>query len=215
MKIVKNKKNMIILIGIVSLLLIVSVLSYTYAYFAFSATNTDSIKGDAGVPKLDLTIEKVVPTESNSSLRLVPLLDNAIGNAVAGTGGKSSCIDANGNLSCQIYKVTAKNVGTINFIAKGTIELSASGSNNIFQNLKWRKLNTVTTVKTDAPVNGMAKSTLIENETITVNETKTYYFTLWITEINQNQSEKDYGDFKGTVYFEDNSGTGVTATFNS
>lgn len=210
----KSKKAIIIL-AVVVLIIIVSVLSYTYAYFAFSSQNANTITGTAATPKIELNVEKIIPTSENSNLKLIPLLDTAISKAVAGTGGQSSCIDANGNLSCQIYKITVQNTGNIRLRLKGTIELAANGSNNIFGNLKWQQLENSTTVKAGTTAHTMETSTLENNISINVNETKTFYFALWISEINQDQKELDYGDFIGTITFMDDNGKGATATFDS
>lgn len=215
MKLTKNKTNILIISGILLLIIVVSTLSYTYAYFAFSAKNTNKITGTGGTPDLELSVEKIIPTTTNNTLKLVPLLDNALSNAIVGTGGQSSCVDSKGNLSCQIYKITVENTGTINLVIKGTIELKATGSNNIFQNIKWRQLETINTIKSGSTINGMTKSTLVDNVTITPNVTKTYYFALWISEINEDQSTKDNGDFFGTVNFMDSTGKGATATFTN
>lgn len=214
MNMFKNKKNIAIITGIIIAIFIISTISYTYAYFAFSKNDTDTITGNASTASISLAVEKIIPTTSNSNLKLVPLLDSAIGNAVSGMGGKSSCIDSNNNLSCQIYKITVQNTGSTNLRIQGSIQLTADGSNNIFENLKWQQLDSTTQVKENATINGMEESILESTVSINIGETKTFYFALWISEINEDQSYKDYGNFRGIVTFKDSNGNGATATFD-
>lgn len=211
-----NKKNIIIISISVIIIILVSVLSYTFAYFAFSANNNNTITGDAAKPKIELQVTKITPTEANSNLKLVPLLDSAISNAVSGTGGKSSCMDSNNNLSCQVYKVVVTNTGTINLKVRGKIKLESKNTSSIFSNLKWTRLSNSTTVidKNDIHL-GQTESILINQVQLDKGTSKEYYFALWLSETNTNQNLKDYGDFLGTVTFEDDNGKGATATFNS
>lgn len=78
-------------------------LSSTYAYYYFSSSNNNTIAGDMANADLDLTVERVVPTSEQG---LVPLIDSHLDKALKGTGGVSSCIDGNNNLSCEVYKIT-------------------------------------------------------------------------------------------------------------
>ena len=215
MNLSKSKKKIIIIISAIILIVIISLLSYTYAYFSFSNNDNNAITGNATKTEIQLTVEKIVPTANNSDLKLIPLLNDAVSNAVAGIGGNSSCIDANGNLSCQTYKITIENTGSSNLKLKGTIELTASGTNNIFSNLKWQELENSTTTKASSPINSMGTSTLVESLDLNPGSKKEYYFVLWISEVNRDQSGEDYGNFRGTVAFNDSNGQGLTATFNS
>lgn len=141
-----NKKNIIIISISVIIIILVSVLSYTFAYFAFNVNNNNTITGNAATPQIELQVTKITPTESNSNLKLVPLLDTAISKAVLGTGGKSSCIDANGNLSCQVYKVKVTNTGTINLKLRGKMKIEPKTTTSTYSNLKWTRLSNSTTV---------------------------------------------------------------------
>ena len=38
----------------------------------------------------------------SSNMSLVPLLDDALDNALKGNGGVSACTDSNNNLSCEV-----------------------------------------------------------------------------------------------------------------
>lgn len=211
-----NKKNIIIISISVIIIILVSVLSYTFAYFAFSANNNNTITGDAAKPKLELDVTKITPTAAKSNLKLVPLLDTAISKAVSGNGGESSCIDANGNLSCQVYKVVVTNSGTINLKVRGKIKLEAKNTSSIYSNLKWTRLNNSTTVIDSNDIHsGQTESILINQVQLNKGASEEYYFALWLSETNTNQNLKDYGDFLGTVTFEDDNGKGATATFNS
>jgi len=211
-KLKSNKRSLIISIVIVFLLLILTI-GGTYAYFMSDFDDDSTISGDAGTAKLDLVVEKITPTSANSHLVMVPLLDAALSNALAGTGGISSCIDSVGNLSCQVYKITVTNSGTVRLNVDGTIQLVVDGSNNIFNSLKWRQLSSATSVKSGSVINGMAKSSLVNDIFMEPGDVGIYYFALWISEINSDQSNTDYGDFYGIVEFDDAISDGVTAYF--
>lgn len=212
-----NKKNIIIVSISITIIIIVSVLSYTFAYFAFKINNTDTITGDAGTANISLKVTKVTPSSANSNLKLVPLLDTAIAKAVAGEGGQSSCIDSNGNLSCQVYKLEVTNTGTINLILRGKIKIDSKNTSSTYSNLKWTELTNSTTIKSNSEKNsGSTETFLDENVTLNKGKTKEYYFALWISEtISYPQNSIDSGEFIGTVTFEDDNGKGATAKFNS
>ena len=208
-----KKRNVLIAVLIIILVLIISIIGYTFAYFAYTNSNNSTINGNAAEAKITLNIEKIVPT--NDNLKLIPLTDSALSNAIAGSGGQRSCIDANGNLSCQVYKITLTNVGTITLKLKGTIKIDVNGKNNIFQHLKWRRLETATTINDDYVINGMTESVLDDNLMLDKNVTKNYYIALWLSETNKDQTGEDYGTFQGIVKFDDVNGKGATARFDS
>jgi hypothetical protein len=212
-----NKKNIIIISISVIIVILVSILSYTFAYFAFSANNTNTITGDAATPDIKLEVTKITPTEEYNSLKLVPLLDTAISKAVKGETGQGSCIDSNGNLSCQVYKIKVTNTGTVNLVLRGKIKIEPQNTSSNFSNIKWTRLSNSTTVinVTDKHL-GQTESFIDQNITLNKNTSSEYYFALWISEtISYPQNSIDSGEFIGTVTFEDDNGLGATAKFNS
>ena len=186
------------------------VIGATYSYYAYSYQNEVAIKGNVIAIDADLTVELVV----GNNKKLVPLLDDALSNAINGVGSSNgACIDNNGNLSCQVYKITLHNNGSRLQDLKGTIELYAKGSGSVYTNLKWRELTNTTTVKDGSIVNGMSKSNLVTGLTLDSGEEVIYYIAVYIKEVDTNQVNTDKGQFGGTVTFEteDGSSGGVSS----
>ena len=205
----KGKYIFIIILFVYAIL----ITSGTYAYLYAEDSNTNTFAGNMSTANVDLEVNRVTPSEKNGTSRLVPLLDAALKNALKGNGGVSSCVDANKNVSCEVYKITLKNTGKSTLKLTGTITLVASGANNIYQNLKWELLDNATTRKSEYKTNGMARATLEKNFSITPNETKEYYIALWISENGKDQRKTDMGVYGGLVEFNSSNGTGTTATF--
>lgn len=172
----------------------------TYAYFAFRVEEEAVLVGDAVGINVDLDVELVV----GSNDEMVPLKYDALSNALNGVGSENgACVDDLGNLSCQVYKITLINYGSRVRHVNGTIELYAKdGEGNVYNNLKWIELESPTTVKSDAFVNGMSKSTLISNLTIESKAVGIWYVAVWINEIDGDQKDLDKGEFGGIVKFE-------------
>ena len=205
----KGKYIFIIILFVYAIL----ITSGTYAYLYAEDSNTNTFAGNMSTANVDLEVSRVTPSEKNGTSRLVPLLDAALKNALKGNGGVSSCVEANKNVSCEVYKITLKNTGKSTLKLTGTITLVASGANNIYQNLKWELLDNATTRKSEYKTNGMARATLEKNFSITPNETKEYYIALWISENGKDQRKTDMGVYGGLVEFKSSNGTGTTATF--
>ena len=184
----------------------------TYAYL-YTTKKNSTLAGNMSTANIDLQVTRVTPIPNNGISNLVPLLDAALKNALLGNGGVSSCIDANRNVSCEVYKVTIKNTGNSNLKLSSFITLVASGANNVYQNLKWELIENATTRKTEYQTNGMEKSVLERNFALSVAETKEYYFALWISENGLDQRETDKGIYGGLVEVNSSNGSGTTATF--
>ena len=189
----KISLKMTIVIGIIVFIL---TMGATYAYLSYSVTNDVAIKGNIVNINATLNVELV----SGANTDMVPMMDNALNNAINGTGGTKACVDSKGNLSCQVYKITLTNQGSTLKNLKGTIELYAKNG-GVYNNLKWQELSTSTSVKDGSSPNGMAKSTLVSGLTIKTKETKTWYIGVWISEIDADQRNTDKGRFGGTVTF--------------
>ncbi len=205
----KGKYIFIIILFVYAIL----ITSGTYAYLYAEDSNTNTFAGNMSTANVDLEVSRVTPSEKNGTSRLVPLLDAALKNALKGNGGVSSCVDANKNVSCEVYKITLKNTGKSTLKLTGTITLVASGANNIYQNLKWELLDNATTRKIEYKTNGIERATLEKNFSIIPNETKEYYIALWISENGKDQRKTDMGVYGGLVEFNSSNGTGTTATF--
>lgn len=194
------------------ILYIVFIIGGTYAYYSYKNSASGGITGDMALADAKLTVERIVP--EGNDLALVPLIDSHLDNALKGTGGVSSCIDGNSNLSCEVYKIVIKNTGTANLQLNGTVTLVASGEGNVFHNLKWETIENPTTRKSQYLTNGMGISSLEENLKLASGDSKTYYIAVWLSENNKDQRETDKGTFGGMVNFADSNGQGVTAVFH-
>ena len=168
---------------------------YTYSYLAYRYDNTSVIKGNVVSVNLEMTVDLVV----GNNRGMVPLKDSSLGRAINGTGGKSACVDANGNLSCQVYKITLNNKGSMVRNLKGTISLYNKDSSSTFSNLKWRELASQTEVIDSSEIHGMTSSTLMKGLTMASGETKVYYIAVYIQETGSDQKSLDKGNFAGTV----------------
>ena len=185
---------------ITSIIVFILSMASTYAYLSYSVTNDVAIKGNIVNIKATLNVELVSGTNTD----MVPMMDNALNNAINGAGGEDKCVDSKGNLSCQVYKITLTNQGSTLKNLKGTIELYATDG-GVYNNLKWQELTydeDTSNYLTESSPNGMAKSTLVKKLTLNPKETKTWYIGVWISEIDADQRNTDKGRFGGTVTFE-------------
>ena len=185
--------------------LIVAIIGATFAYFTATANDTSTIQGNAATVSLGLTVQKV----SHGNKGLVPQLETALSSAMKGVDsagtGEDSCVDANGNTVCQVYKITVTNSGTGDAKLNGTLVLEKGSVTN----LKWA---TVTGWGTDPVAQGAkGDNNLDTNVTVTGGGNKEYYVVIWIEE--QGAAQNDTGNFTGTVTFNAADGKGVTSTF--
>ena len=185
--------------------LIVAIIGATFAFFTATANDTSTIQGNAATVSLGLSVEKV----SDGEKGLVPQLEKALSSAMKGVDGavtgEDSCVDANGNTVCQVYKITVTNSGTGDAKLNGTLALEKGD----VANLKWA---TVTGWGTDPVAQGAKGDNNIDtNVTVTGGGNKEYYVVIWIEELTTPQD--DTGNFTGTVTFNAADGQGVTSTF--
>lgn len=177
------------------LIILFIAIRYTYSYLAYKYENTSVIKGNVISVNLEMTVDLVV----GNNRGMVPLKDSSLGRAINGTGGKSACVDANGNLSCQVYKITLNNKGSKVKNLMGTISLYNKDSSSTFSNLKWRELASQTEVIDGSEIHGMDTSTLMKGLTMASGETKVYYIAVYIQETGSDQKNLDKGNFAGRV----------------
>lgn len=195
--------------------LVVAIIGATFAYFSASATNDTDVKGTtASGASLGIAITKV--SDEATAKNMIPMLSTDLQKGVTGTDSKS-CIDANNNTVCQVYKVTVTNgSGDIGINVKGTMNLTSTA-----KNMKWQVLTDATTVNADATttVQG-AVGTIVDNQALTASGTHDFYLVIWLDETNAAQDADDAGKtFNGTITFNgvNSDGTeskGITAKFN-
>ncbi len=229
---VESKKVTKIQISI-SLLLVLffSIVGATYAYFAVSATDTNTITGNAATVNLTLNVERVFPLASSVNTGvLVPQL-SVSGNSDSplATALRNGCVDSNSNVVCQVYKIDIQNQGgTATQVVDGKVAFygDAAFTKNIqtdMPNLKWKLITSVDTSNVSSSVLGTAadnsaSSTLtnfVSNLTMKTNERFFYYMIIWIDETNRDQPVDEGKTFYGKIQFDSSNGTGVTSTFQT
>lgn len=206
-----NRKNSYLVTIIIALLIVI--LGSTYAYFAFNASNNNTITGTAGSVDLELTVTKILPSTNGVDNILVINF-----NEVA-EGLNEDCIDNSGEFAlCQLYKVTLENNSTgVNTKVKGSI----SFDNETAPNLSWilvenYSASTTYTSTLLGSTYNTATSTFtnfVDNYLLTVNNSADFYILVWVNETEEVQT--DEGSYSGTIRFEDSNGKGVTSTFSS
>ena len=209
--------------------LIVAIIGATFAFFSANKEDTGTIYGEAAVANLELAVTRVTGFAKNDTENkgiMVPQLDAHIQQAVTGAiqGEEStptSCVDKNGNLACQVYKITLTNSGTAAATLTGSMTITAA----TMESLKWTTGTDETTgyngTKAYAAIGGSAVTDLISPDdaekvgTVTVNAggVATYYVVIWISEKGVAQEDVDHGSFTGVVSFNSAGGQGVTSTF--
>lgn len=195
--------------------LVVAIIGATFAYFSASTTNNTDVTGStASGASLSMAITR--ESDAGTAANMIPMLTADLQKGVTGTGSKS-CIDANGNTVCQVYKITVTNGSTdIGINVKGTMNLASDA-----KNMKWEVLTDAKTVKTDGTV--VAQGTngvIVDNQALTKSGSQDFYLVVWLEETNKVQDTDDAGKtFTGTVTFNgvNSDGTeskGITAKFN-
>ena len=196
-----SKFNKYFFIGIIIFSMIVT--GITYAYYSYRYEDSVAIKGN--VISIDATLDVELIAGTNE--KMVPLNDSSLSNAINGVDTPNgACIDKYGNLACQVYKITLTNNGSRLQNVKGSIELYAKGSGSVYTNLKWRELTNPTTVKVGSTINGMEKSTLVNELTLESGDSVVYYIAVYIKNLDVDQLNSDKGEFEGVVTFETSSG---------
>lgn len=227
----------------------------TYAYFAISASNVNSITGTAATGSLILTNTTGGNTDaapqiiapaiaSNQSLPMVPQISyagttNVLQKAFNGASGKDKCVDGNGNVICRAYTFVVKNKGTAAVQVRGSVTFSYAA--NAFHNLRWKLMDSATTVTVStktagnafsatAPVNAVSGSKVYfdtQNVSLAANGGyQQYWLIVWIEETGADQgatagtSLQDVGTWYATIAFEafNTAGTaigGLTSTITS
>lgn len=209
----KHKKIFTIILPILLVvLLVVGVVSVTYAYFQASANNNDIQGGTATATELELKVAKI---STSATGNLIPL-DNDVESLTTAAKGYNfsgttydetkSCIDKNGYSVCQIYEITIKNNSTAAVVLNGGIT-SLEGEKT--PNIACAVMNNSTSVTNNATC--ISSTSIANKEKINANDEKKYYMIVYINNLHTEQY--DTGTFSGTVSFTSTNG-GVTAGFN-
>lgn len=204
----------IVLVLAVSLITI----GMTYAYFTATATDNTSISGTSYNFEVELNL-----TTIKSSTDLIPEEDDDIINNMAST---TPCVDDNNYEVCSMYRIVLTNNSTIENL---NAYIVTSNSTYVTNNLKFR-LFTYTngeyipvsdimtannTVNSSVYFNNNSiKATYTISDGSSVASTSTYYLTVWISEIYDNQSDDQDKNYSGSINFESVYGSTISANFN-
>lgn len=211
------------------LILFFSITGATYAYFAISATNNNTITGSAATVNLTLSVTKIFPTASSTNTGvMVPQLSvsgsesSPLSNAL-----KGGCVDNNTNVVCQVYKITIQNVGgTATQVVDGKVSFYGNSAmttdvHTTMPNLKWKLItsadastpaNSVLGTNADNEANS-SDNKFVSSLTLATNSKFDYYMIVWINETNTTQTSEPGKSFYGKIQFDSSNGTGVTSTF--
>lgn len=195
--------------------LVVAIIGATFAYFSANTTNDSDVTGStARGASLSMVITRV--SDAGTAANMIPMLTTDLQKGVTGTNSKS-CIDANGNTVCQVYKITVTNGSAdIGINVKGTMNLASTA-----KNMKWEVLTDAKTVKADGTVVAQGEEgVIVANQALAKSGFQDFYLVVWLEETNKVQDTDDAGQtFTGTVTFNgvNADGTpskGITAKFN-
>lgn len=213
------------------LVLFISVTGFTYAYFALSISNNNTIGGKAATVNLTLGVQKIFPLSSSSNTGvLVPQVSiSESASSPLSVALKRGCIDANGNLICQVYKISIANVGgTATQIVDGFVSFYSDVNlttdvSTVMPNLRWKLITSVDTSNPNNSVLGanadlvanFNKNVFADDLTLATGGSATYYMIVWINETNEEQPLDEGKTFYGQIEFTSYNGTGVTSTFSA
>lgn len=195
--------------------LVVAIIGATFAYFSASTTNNTDVTGStASGASLSMAITRV--SDAGTAANMIPMLTDDLQKGVTGTSSKS-CVDANGNTVCQVYKITVTNGSAdIGINVKGTMNLASTG-----KNMKWEVLGDAKTVKADGTVVAQGtEGVIVDNQALAKSGSQDFYLVVWLEETNDVQDADDAGKaFTGTVTFngvnaDGTESKGITAKFN-
>lgn len=126
--------------------LVVAIIGATFAYFTATVSTTENITGNMATVSLSLGVEKMTDyddaTVNGGTAGLVPMSNGMIeaavskkGHNVTTEGGNATaddkvCVDDNGNVVCQIYKITMTNSSTAAVFVDGYVSLKNKESGN-------------------------------------------------------------------------------------
>lgn len=206
--------------------LVVAIIGATFAFFSASATNNDTIVGGTATGNnIALAVMPIAPvTEAKTRTEnMIPMLEDDLQTGLTGTDGKS-CIDANGNTVCQVYKVTVTNNGATAVTLDATLNLAtAKGTGEgTGTNMKWQLIENATTEGTVGAMKSQGTAELFaDNLSLSATNSKDYYIVVWLLETGSPQDSSDAGiNYTGTVTVnavgaDGTTTSGLTASFSA
>ena len=209
----KNKRTTLIfsILGVAMLILLV--FGATYAYFAATTEDNDTIKGStASITDLKLVVEKI---STSATTKLIPLDNdvNSLTTAARGSGfsgnkydSTKSCIDKNGYSVCQVYKITVTNNSSATVALNGGVTY-LEGENT--PNVACAVMDDSINVSSNATC--VSETALANNVKFESGDSYTYHIIVYIN--NSHKEQYDKGKFNGTVTFTSAYGN-LTANFD-
>lgn len=204
----KNLKLVIVIV-----MIFIFLLGGTFAYFAYSGTNS-IFSGNMGKVDLTLTVTKVLPdTDGVDNILVINFNELA-------ASLNNDCYDEDGEFAlCQLYRINLVNAsGSINTNVKGSIFFN----NARVPNLSWILLGNTYSSSTNYTSSQLGQTfntasssfvSFVDEYLLYSGSSVDYYILVWVNETEDEQT--DEGIFSGIVKFEDANGNGVTAEFGS
>lgn len=203
------KKSIII----VAIMIVITVLGTTFAYFAVVVNGTgDNITGDTFNFGASLSMNTVY-----QATNLVPLNNSLVGTAISKVNNK--CIDKNSHDVCSLYQITLSNTGdsiilhpyiTTTSTTYTTTNLKAQLYNNSYISVS----DVMTVSNTN---NGKVYFTSSGND-LSVNLSSSniiYYLVVWISDTSSPQPADQSKTFSGTITFEAINGKDTSIDFST
>ena len=123
-----NRKTNILYAVIGVLTLIITVAGATYAYFTATQTVNNRITGNMATVTFSLDVVKKTTVDETKG-GMIPLTNSMVEKALTANAGNNGnkqgiCVDDNGNVVCQVYKITAVNTGSASMFVDGYVTLT-------------------------------------------------------------------------------------------
>ena len=145
----ETKKILGLIVLIVGVVFCVS--TATFAYLAASATNSNVIKGNMTNVSLGLQVTRVSPSNtkwnaSTTTKTMVPQYSDVHNKIAALTNAMNStndCVDANGNVICQVYQISVSNpANSATIYIDGDITFSVTAMKHLY----WKRVGGTNTI---------------------------------------------------------------------
>lgn len=213
------------------LILLCSVTGATYAYFAFSVSNNVTINGEAATVNLTLDVVRVFPVDDENTGVMVPQLSvSGKANSPLSSALKNGCVDDNGNVICQVYKIDIQNLGgTATQVVDGNVLFYSDAAmtqdvSTTIPNLRWKLItsadattpsNSMLGTNADLVADANDDNIFADDVIMPTNQKFTYYMIVWLNETGELQSVDAGKPYYAMIHFESSNGTGVTSAFTS
>lgn len=219
--------------SIICLIIVIAVISGTYAYFSAKETAEGVLIGETKTISFGLAVEKVTNNDKNG---LIPLDDEKAPLAL-----ENMCTDMNGYAICQIYKMTVRNTGNTDIYLDGYLTLETVNDDEMrFIRIYYdgdeycfsKNCNTdfnIENVKNGIVENDTGKFDRVANanallvesnnenddDKVLAGTTTDYYALVWLHNLQEDQNDLQGVErfFSGKATFISSQGSEITAVF--